>query len=217
LIASARRHLPATVVAALLAATLSAPAWALYKVVNPDGTVTYTDRPPASGNARITPLGRPGVAAPTGAGDPALPAELRQPVLRYPVVLYTTADCTPCDTGRQFLQRRGIPYAERRASTDEDSLALERIVGGRTVPALMVGSQPLRGFSESDWTAYLDAAGYPRESRLPRNWQPSVGPVVERVAAPNRPAAAPAPANDSDSAAPAPAPTPAPAPGTLRF
>lgn len=212
---SSARRLRATVAVALLATSASAPVWALYKVINPDGTVTYTDRPPATGNARVTPMGRPGATAPAAAGDPALPSELRQPVLRYPVVLYTTAECTPCDTGRQFLQRRGIPYAERRASTDEDSLALERIVGGRTVPALMVGSQPLRGFSEADWTAYLDAAGYPRESRLPRGWQAAVGPVVERAAVPARPAPAVAPANDTESATPAPAP--APAPGTLRF
>ena len=51
------------------------------------------------------------------------------------------------------------------------------------MPALTIGAQPLRGFSETDWTAYLDAASYPRESKLPRNWpQPQATPLVERVA-----------------------------------
>ena len=51
-------------------ALLSAPpAFALYKVVGPDGRVTYTDRPPAiAGGERVLPLGRaveaPGPVAP---------------------------------------------------------------------------------------------------------------------------------------------------------
>lgn len=155
-------------------------AWAQYKVVQPDGRVTYTDRPSADGGARITTLGRNGAAAP--AADAGFPIELRQAMQRYPVTLYTSADCTPCDNGRRLLQTRGVPYSERRVASEEDAQALERTVGARTVPALTVGVQPLRGLSETDWLAYLDAAGYPRESRLPRGWQPPPPlPVVERV------------------------------------
>jgi hypothetical protein len=53
------------------------------------------------------------------------------------------------------------------------------------VPSLTIGAQQLRGFSEADWVAYLDAAGYPRESKLPRNWQaPAATPLVERTPPP---------------------------------
>jgi hypothetical protein len=63
-------------------------------------------------------------------------------------------------------------------------------VGGRTVPSLTIGAQPLRGFNDSDWAGFLDAAGYPKESKLPRNWPvPVATPLVERAAA-----ATPAPA-----------------------
>lgn len=169
---------------------LSGPALAQYKVVLPDGSTTYTDRPPITDTAaRITPLRRNGSVAPT---DAALPIDLRQAMQRYPVTLYTAPDCTPCDNGRRYLQARGVPFSEKRVSTEEDAIALDRLVGGRTVPALTVGSQPLRGMSETDWTSYLDAAGYPRESKLPRNWQsPPVTALVERV--PARAAAAAAP------------------------
>jgi glutaredoxin len=185
-----------------LAAVTVLPALAQYKVVRPDGSVTYTDRPPVDANARVTALSRSAaqqaaLQAAAG-GDVSLPLELRQPVSRYPVVLYTTVDCPPCDSGRKLLQQRGIPYTEKRVATEEDALALERAVGGRTVPALNVGPQPLRGYSENDWTAFLDAAGYPRESKLPRNWPvPAPTPLVEK--------ATPAPAR---AAAPAPAPPP---------
>lgn len=200
------RHTPLTpLLIPVLAAWLAAagPAAAQYKVVQPDGSVTYTDRPPAAGNARVTPMAR-NTAQQNAQLDLSLPLELRQPVARYPVTLYTTADCAPCDAGRRLLQTRGVPYSERRISTEEDAAALERAVGGRSVPALNIGPQPVRGFSEGDWQVFLDSAGYPRESRLPRNWPvPVPQPLVER--APPRPATpapapAPAAANDMDTA-----------------
>lgn len=189
-------------------AVAAGPALAQYKIVNPDGSVTYTDRIPApTSNQRVMQLGRGGAAA-TTVTEVALPAELRQAVQRHPVTLYTSTDCAPCDSGRSLLQQRGVPYTEKRIATDEDANALERIVGGRTVPALMVGVQPLRGFSEGDWTAYLEAAGYPRQSRLPRGWQPApITPLVERSApAPTPAPRAPAPPSEAEAEAPPPAP-----------
>jgi len=199
---------------ALAAAVSAGPALAQYKIVNPDGSVTYSDRiPPPSANQRVLQLGRGGVATPT-TPEVNLPAELRQAMQRHPVTLYTSTECAPCDSGRSLLQQRGVPYTEKRVATDEDAQALERIVGGRTVPSLTVGAQPLRGFSESDWTAYLEAAGYPRQSRLPRGWQPApITPLVERAApAPRAPAPPPPPAPETDSE-----PAPAPSPGGVRF
>ncbi len=182
-----------------------APAWAQYKVIAPDGSVTYTDRPPVAANLRVTPMGRN--STPPAAGlEAGLPLELRQAASRYPVTLYTTADCPPCDSGRRLLQQRGIPYSERSVANDDDGQALERLVGGRTVPSMTVGAQPLRGFNDVDWAGYLDAAGYPKESRLPRNWPvPTATPLVARAAA-AAPAAAPAP--------PAPRPLDPPAPAS---
>jgi glutaredoxin len=168
----------------ILAALPVLPALAQYKVVRPDGSVTYTDRPPIDSNVRVTSLNRKDVQQAAGT-DTALPLELRQVAARYPVTLYTSLDCQPCDAGRKLLQQRGIPYVEKRVTTEEDALALERAVGGRSVPALNVGPQPLRGYSETDWTVFLDTAGYPRESKLPKNWPiPAPTPLVDKTAPP---------------------------------
>lgn len=202
---------PATLLALAGAA---APAWSQYKVINPDGSVTYTDRPPIASNARVTPMSRQGHSTPAAA-EPGLPAELRTATQRHPVTLYTSSSCAPCDNGRRLLQTRGVPYTERRIVSEDDAAALERLVGGRTVPALTIGAQPLRGLSEADWSAYLDAAGYPRESKLPRGWQPpTVTPLVERAT----PTPTPAPAPVAPRPSPPPSPEEgAPAPGTIRF
>jgi hypothetical protein len=94
---------------------------------------------------------------------------------------------------------------------------MNRITGGRSVPALTIGTQALRGFSDTDWHAYLDAAGYPRESRLPRGYQaPASTPLVARKAespeVPGTRAATPAP--QPTVLAPPPSP---PSPTGIRF
>lgn len=152
---------------ALLAALFTTlPAHALYKVVGPDGKVTYTDRPAVSPDNKVQSVSGNGSVA----NDVALPYELRQAAQRYPVTLYTTKDCPPCDAGRQTLRQRGIPFAEKTIATKEDGDALQRISGGRDLPALTVGSQVVRGFQRDEWSSYLDAAAYPKESKLPANF-----------------------------------------------
>lgn len=195
-----------TPLAAALAVT---PSLAQYKVVGPDGKVTYTDRVPGAGDGKVTAItGRGGSAA----VDSALPLELRQAAGRYPVTLYVSGGaCEPCDSARQLLRGRGIPYAEKQAVTAEDSEALERLSGGRDVPTLTIGAQTLRGLAPEVWGTYLDGAGYPRESRLPKSYQyAAASPITERRDAPRpvAPAArAPAPAEQPKPVAAEPVPS----------
>lgn len=194
-------------------AALAMPAVAQYKVVEPDGRISYTDRPPSGSTARVTPLGREPVTT-TPAPQDALPQDLRQVVTRFPVTLYSAADCPPCDGGRQLLLQRGVPFSEKLIVSDADTEALERLSGARTVPTLTVGAQVLRGLSPGEWASYLDLAGYPRESKLPKGWQPApAAPLVARNAPPAPTASAPARAA---ARAPAPAPEVSP-PAGLRF
>lgn len=143
--------------AALMAAT---PAWALYKVVGPDGKVTYTDRPPADKPAQA--LRTNGSVSSTA----NLPFELRQVASKYPVTLYTSKDCAPCDSGRQSLRQRGIPFTEKSIATNADLQALQRLENTQQIPVLRIGAQQVKGYSEAEWQSYLDAAGYPKQSSL---------------------------------------------------
>jgi hypothetical protein len=189
-------------------------AQAQYKVVGPDGKVTYTDRAPTPQTGRVSPIRLP-EAAPAGV---ALPADLQQPVARYPVVLYVGGGvCAACDAGRDLLRQRGIPFAEKQVVTAADGLALERITGARDVPALTIGGQTLRSYAAEVWTSYLDAAGYPKQSRLPASYQyaaatPLAAPPEGLNARGNAPAAV-APTTPQVVAPPPPA---APASG-IRF
>ena len=189
-----------------LALAFAASAHAQFKVTGADGKVTYTDREPSQPDGKVTSLG---ARVPVQAAEPDLPFELRQVVGKYPVTLYTiTGACEPCASARQLLRQRGIPFGERQIISAEDSEALERLSGARDAPTLAIGPQMMRGLAPEVWSSYLDAAGYPRESRLPASYQYAAAtPIVERheAAAPARPAASAATPGSAQAAAPAPA------------
>jgi glutaredoxin len=183
----------------------------VYRIVGPDGKVTFSDRPPPDAAAGKT---QP-VANGTGGGSSTatLPMELRTAVGRYPVVLYTAANCGPCDSARRYLQQRGVPYTENTVSTREDAAALQRLSGSGDLPFMTIGAQHVPGFSEAEWAQYLEAAGYPQTSQLPPGYRnPEPRPLVavqQRPATPApRPAAAPPQPQSADAAPPSQGPSP---------
>jgi glutaredoxin len=204
-------------VAALLLAALSLHAQQVYRIVGPDGKVTFSDQPPQSAAAGRTTSGVPG-AAPSSAGAAGLPYELRQVAQRYPVTLYTGSNCSPCVSARNFLTARGVPFSERTVTTPEDAEALLRLSGDSSLPFMTLGTQRLKGFSDAEWNQFLTAAGYPQTSVLPGNWRnPPAAPLVaaQRPAAPaSQPEAAPA--QQATTSVPDAGPAPA-NPAGIRF
>ena len=176
----------------------------IYRIVGPDGRMTFSDKPPLDPNARAS-AASVAPAAPS-TGDSALPFELRQVASRYPVMFYSGPGCAPCTAGRAMLTSRGIPFTEKTITTNEDIDSLRRITGIPTLPVLTIGEQQFQGYSEVEWVKFLDAAGYPKTSQLPAGYTtPPATPLVV-AQQPQVPAGQPAPA-------PAASPTPATEPG----
>lgn len=162
-----------------LAMWAASPAWAIYKIVGPDGTVTFSDTPPSSDRGRISEQPSGGGAAPSVTDS--LPRALRDAARKYPATLYTTPNCGGCDAGRQLLQQRGVPYTEKTVTTAADLQAYKRIAGNDDrLPLLTLGDTRLAvGFSASAWSDALDAAGYPRRAELPRGYvRPQPAPLA---------------------------------------
>lgn len=192
--------------AALLGAALGVQAQTIYRIVGADGKVTFSDKPPANAEqGKVATTGVGAAAAPPSAG---LPFELRPVVAKYPVVLYTTTPCAPCDTGRNFLIARGIPFSERTVTTAEDRSFLQRMSGDLSMPYLTIGAQRIKGMSDLEWTQYLDAAGYPKTSLLPPTYRrPDPAPLVT-VQAPPAGGGKPQAAASEPSYQPPPPPSP---------
>ena len=188
-------------------------AGAQYKYVGPDGKVVYSDTPPPANAKGVQKKDiAPTPAAAAGSG---LPYELALSAKNFPVTLYATAGCEGCDQGRSFLAKRGIPFAEKFISTNDDLQALKKLSGSSGLPVMTVGNNKLLGFEPSGWGAALDNAGYPANSVLPPGYKaaPATALVPKKPDAPAPPAPSPSETQSATApAAPAPAaPTPPPA------
>ncbi len=206
-----------TSAAMAMAATIllvdAANAQQVYRIVDPDGKVSFSDQPPsAASNAKtISSAGSTGKSSAPAGGT--LPYELRQIANKYPVTLYTGDNCSPCASARSLLTGRGIPFTEKTILTPEDSKALQRLSSDTSLPFATIGGQQLNGFSDAEWTQFLNAAGYPAASVLPANYRqaaatpliavaaaPSAAPAVANAAPPVRPVAAPPAASANNPA-----------------
>ncbi len=173
-----RKRVPA-LLAALMALTLAGAAAGQYRWVDAEGKVHYGDTPPRDAKDVRSLSLRP-APAPAGAEATAsLPFELRRAVERAPVVLYTAPECQPCAPAAAMLRERGVPFTERSVTSPDDLQEFRRLSGGLRLPHLTVGSQVQNGFNPDIWSSLLDAAGYPKGSMLPRNYQwPQPQPLV---------------------------------------
>jgi glutaredoxin len=146
----------------------AAPAAAQYKWVAPNGAVTYSDQPPppgVDGHAMNT----KGAAR---SDDSGVPAALRDATTKYPVVLYTTPNCTPCQQARAHLAKRGVPFAERTVSSSADAESFRKAgFTDNNFPAMSVGRERSVGFESGGWDQLLDMAGYPKSSMLPPSFK----------------------------------------------
>jgi glutaredoxin len=164
-----------------------AQAQSVYRIVGPDGKVTFSDKPPPAVAKATAPVATAAPGANTGAPAPSggrLPLALSKAAKEFPVVLYSGKDCAPCTSGRNMLISRGIPFTEKTVDNNESAVALKQLSGQTSIPLLTVGTQQLQGYSDATWSQYLNAAGYPKESALPRGYRnPGPTPLAEAKAA----------------------------------
>ncbi|MES2299991.1 MAG: glutaredoxin family protein [Pseudomonadota bacterium] len=176
----------ATIIGMAVLLCMSAAQAQVYKWVDAKGRTHYTDTPPPPEQVK-TPVK---VLGEDGRGSIDLPYQLAGPVRNYPVTLYTTTSCAACDSGRDLLKARGIPFSEKTVSTPEDHERLNQLGSNGQVPLLTVGPTKLIGFEEGAWNGALTDASYPVERMLPANYRnpqpepaaPPRGPSPEQVA-----------------------------------
>lgn len=164
------------------------PAIAQYRWVDPNGRVNYGDAPPAEAKNLSRMDGRPS----TEPGNPTggMSFELRKAMQTFPVTLYTALDCGPCESARNWLRQRSVPYQEIVVDTEADAEELKRRVGTTSVPVMTLGRTPHLGFKDAAWSLALSAAGYPAQIILPPTYRaPPPQPISGRDVA-DRPAPA---------------------------
>ena len=172
-------------IAWLLACMLAAPAQAaMYKWVDAQGRVQYTDTPPPADAKKVQEQRIIQNTIQTG----GTPFAVQDAARRNPVTLWMN-DCGDlCNRAREFLAKRGVPHSLRNPSRQGEQDAWKKASSGdNSVPLLVIGSSSVKGFDEAQWNAALDAAGYPRTAPAVK-----VQAIPPAASAPAAPAPAPA-------------------------
>lgn len=185
-----RTILPAVFIAsACLAAT--AQTQQMYKWVDADGKVTFSDTPPPKDAKNVEQK----KMVDNSANDDNTPYSVKVAVEKYPVVLYANACGEPCDGARALLKTRGIPHADKNPEKDPAAFdALKAATGAQEVPVLTIGTNVQKGFSADEWNAALTTAGYPRNNpNLRPRTPPPTPPAPATPGSPATPAAKPVP------------------------
>ena len=149
----------------LTAATIPAiGADTVYKVVDPDGTVRYSDQPPATGRATDTlefqhlpssplPDSVLRFRADMERRISARAAEYREPQ-RGETRLYSAQWCPHCKRAKAYLARRGVAYTEYDIDSPDGMAAFIR-ESGRSVPLLVTSDARIVGYSEASYERTL--------------------------------------------------------------
>jgi glutaredoxin len=150
-------------------AAYAAQSASLYRWVDAQGNVHYTDQPPPAGAKEVEE--KKVTTAPPE--DAPLPYATRTAARNFPVTLFNSPCGEVCAKAREHLTRRGIPFTEKDAGLPENADALRKVAGSVEVPVLVIGrTAPLKGYEPGQWDIALDAAGYPRGNPLPAERSP---------------------------------------------
>jgi glutaredoxin len=133
----------------------------LYKLVDEQGNITYSDTRPDSDAGSVEEQDVSPAAGEESAG-------LDQLADDTPIMFYSVPECAACDMVRTYLGNTGFPYTELQVDDDYDAQQkMKAAVGNLNVPTVTVGGRTLSGFNASALDAVLDVAGYPVGAEVP--------------------------------------------------
>lgn len=130
----------------------------LYRWVDSDGKVHYTDQAPDAKAKNVEQRKFGGNVIDTS----ELPYATRLALKNFPVTLYANDCGEPCKLALDHLSKRGIPFERKTIKDQAESEQLKKIAGALEVPTLVVGKTTLKGFHSQNWDSALDTAGYPK-------------------------------------------------------
>jgi glutaredoxin len=131
----------------------------VFRWVDADGRVQYSDQPPPPGAKNVQEKNVGGNSIQNN--ELSLTAQDAQK--KNPVTLYVSECGESCDAAKAYLNKRGIPHAVVDPSRSlELNKKFKEETGGAVVPVIKVGEKRLSGWNESSWAGALDTAGYPK-------------------------------------------------------
>jgi glutaredoxin len=147
------------IAAAVIAAGAAAQAQQVFRYVDKDGKVVYSDRAPPSDSKEV----QAKRLSPNYIENNDVPIALTQATERFPVTLYTFACGVVCQNAEALLNRRGVPFTTVNVEDAKGAEQLQKLTGAQQAPVLQLGDKLIaKGFNDAHWSAMLDEAGYPK-------------------------------------------------------
>jgi hypothetical protein len=131
----------------------------VYRYIDADGKVVYSDRAP-TGDVKDVQTKRVGA---NFVQTNEVGFATQQASERFPVTLYTFDCGEVCQNAESLLNRRGVPFAVVNVQEPAGQARLVALTKDPMAPVLTVGDKLIaKGYNEARWQALLDEAGYPK-------------------------------------------------------
>lgn len=143
-------------------------AWAdtLYKSVDPDGSIIYSQKPPSGSHVEKTIEYKPAPSSPLPDYAVRYQEELAKKSPQKSTTaqatsndaqLFTTSWCGFCHRAKAYLTKKNIAYTEYDVETPSgrEALAVRVGAGMQGVPILLWRGKTLQGFTEAEYDAFF--------------------------------------------------------------
>lgn len=149
----------------LLIAALPIHAATVYRTIDADGKVVYSDKPPANAKVQKTLTLTNGPTTPVPDSVLKYQADLEKSMKQRlanaaapasgTALLFTTKTCGYCKHAKAYLAEKRIPYQEHDIETPQGMQMFASVGGGRGVPVLVQNDKRVGGFSKPSYDAFF--------------------------------------------------------------
>ena len=131
----------------------------IYKTVDENGRVIFTDKPTAKAEqVEVDTNSNTADGLSDSAYSKANDIKSKKPAKQKSVVMYSTSWCGVCKKASAYMQSNGIQYKEYDIEKSKSAHSKYKKLGGKGVPLIMVGNQKMSGFSASRLESMLGSA-----------------------------------------------------------
>lgn len=123
----------------------------IFKWVDDQGNVHFTDKPPETAKTEKVKVEINSFTSPTVAPFNFDPSLISRRKTSTDVVMYSAVWCGYCKKARRYFQANSIPFEEYDIEKSSKGKRDYKKLNGRGVPIILVGDRRMDGFSESSF------------------------------------------------------------------
>lgn len=122
----------------------------IYKWVDKNGNIKFSDKKPVSGNkTKTVKLKINTVKVPKVYHNETGDEYASDETISKNVIMYSASWCGVCTTAKKYFKHKGIPYKEYDVETSAKGRKDFKRLRGKGVPIILIGKKRMDGFDQS--------------------------------------------------------------------